>query len=97
VLCRAITSSYRPEEVQIMVLDPRRTLLGVVQGPHLRDYAYSQSTIREAIRELVAELDTRQPPPGTTQQEMMTKTFWSGPEVFVVIDDAGVWPTLTTR
>ena len=24
----------------------------------------------------------------------MTKTFWSGPEIFVVIDDAGVWPTM---
>ena len=94
VLCRAITSLYRPEEAQILVLDPRRTLLGVVQGPHLRDYAYTQSAIREALRELVAELDNRQPPPGTTQEEMMTKTFWSGPEVFVVIDDAGVWPTM---
>ncbi len=94
VLCQAITSHYRPEEAQILVLDPRRTLLGVVQGPHLRDYAYTQSAIREAIRELVAELDNRQPPPGTTQQEMMTKTFWSGPAIFVVIDDAGVWPTM---
>ncbi len=89
VLCRSITSLYRPEEAQILVLDPRRTLLGVVQGPHLRDYAYTQSAIREAIKELVAELENRQPPPGTTQQEMMTKTFWSGPEIFVVIDDAG--------
>jgi len=93
-LCRAITSMYRPEEAQILVLDPRRTLLGVVQGAHLRDYAYTQGAIREAIRELVAELENRQPPPGTTQHEMMTKTFWSGPEIFVVIDDAGVWPTM---
>ena len=67
VMCRSITSLYRPEEAQILVLDPRRTLLGVVQGPHLRDYAYTQSAIREAIKELVAELDNRQPPPGTTQ------------------------------
>jgi type VII secretion protein EccCb len=94
VLCRALTSLYRPEEAQILVLDPRRTLLGVVQGPHLRDYAYTQSAIREAIKELVAELENRQPPPGTTQEEMMTKTFWSGPEIFVVIDDAGVWSTM---
>ncbi|MGH3676758.1 MAG: type VII secretion protein EccCb [Mycobacterium sp.] len=94
VLCRAITSAYRPDEAQLLVLDPRRTLLGVVQGPHLRDYAYTQTALREAIRALVAELDNRQPPPGTTQQEMMTKKFWSGPEIFVAIDDAGVWPTM---
>ena len=94
VMCRSITSMYRPEEAQILVLDPRRTLLGVVQGPHLRDYAYTQTAIREAIRELVAELESRQPPPGTTQEEMMTKKFYSGPEIFVVIDDAGVWSSM---
>ena len=79
VLCRSITSLYRPEEAQILVLDPRRTLLGVVQGPHLRDYAYTQTAIREAIKELVAELDNRQPPPGTTQagdddEEVLVRT-----------------------
>jgi len=94
VMCRSITSLYRPEEAQILVLDPRRTLLGVVQGPHLRDYAYTQTAIREAIRDLVAELESRQPPPGTTQEEMMTKKFYSGPEIFVVIDDAGVWSSM---
>ena len=77
-----------------MILDPRRTLLGVVQGAHLREYAYTQTAIREAVRDVVAELETRQPPPGTTQEEMMTKKFWSGPEIFVVIDDAGIWPVM---
>ncbi len=24
----------------------------------------------------------------------MTKKFWSGPEIFVVIDDAGIWPVI---
>ncbi len=94
VTCRSITSLYRPEEAQILVLDPRRTLLGVVQGPHLRDYAYTQTAIREAIKDLVAELDSRQPPPGTTQEEMMTKKFWTGAEIFVIVDDAGVWSTM---
>lgn len=94
VLCRAITSQYRPDEARLVILDPRRTLLGVVQGPHLGEYAYTQTAIREAVRAVVAELDTRQPPPGTTQEEMMTKKFWSGPEIFVVIDDAGIWPVM---
>ena len=93
-LCRAITSQYTPDEARLVIVDPRRTLLGVVQGPHLGEYAYTQTAIREAIRQVVAELDNRQPPPGTTQQEMMTKKFWSGPEIFVVIDDAGLWPVM---
>jgi S-DNA-T family DNA segregation ATPase FtsK/SpoIIIE len=94
VLCRAITSHYRPDEARLVILDPRRTLLGVVQGAHLGDYAYTQTAIREAVRAVVAELENRHPPPGTTQQDMMTKRFWTGPEIFVVIDDAGIWPVM---
>ncbi|MCG5433043.1 type VII secretion protein EccCb [Mycobacterium sp. MYCO198283] len=94
VMCQAITSTYHPDEARIVVLDPRRTLLGVVQGAHLREYAYTQTAIKEAVRSVVAELDARQPPPGTSQQDMMTKKFWSGPEIFVVVDDAGVWPMM---
>jgi S-DNA-T family DNA segregation ATPase FtsK/SpoIIIE len=94
VACRAITSHYGPDEARLVILDPRRTLLGVVQGPHLGDYAYTQTAIREAVRAVAAEVDARQPPPGTTQEEMMTKKFWSGPEIFVVIDDAGIWPVM---
>ncbi len=93
-LCRAITSQYTPDQARVLILDPRRTLLGVVQGLHLGDYAYTHTAIREAVRQVVAELDDRQPPPGTTQEEMMTKKFWSGPEIFVVIDDAGLWPVM---
>jgi len=93
-LCRAITIDYTPDQARLVIIDPRRTLLGVVQGPHLGDYAYTQTAIREAVRQVVAELDNRQPPPGTTQQEMLTKKFWSGPELFVVIDDAGLWPVM---
>ena len=93
-LCRAITSQYTPDQARLVIIDPRRTLLGVVQGPHLGDYAYTQTAIRESVRQVVAELDNRQPPPGTTQEEMMAKKFWSGPEIFVVIDDAGLWPVM---
>jgi S-DNA-T family DNA segregation ATPase FtsK/SpoIIIE len=93
-VCRAITTHYTPEGARLVILDPRRTLLGVVQGPHLGEYAYTQTAIREAVRQVVAEMDSRQPPPGTTQAEMMTKKFWSGPEIFVVVDDAGIWPVM---
>ena len=34
------------------------------------------------------------PPAGASQQELLTRQFWSGPELFVVIDDASSWASI---
>jgi FtsK/SpoIIIE family len=94
VMCQEIMAAYTPQEAKLIVFDPRRTLLGVVQTEHLATYAYTTSAIKQAVAELCQELDRRQPPPGTSQQEMLTRQFWSGPRLFVVVDDASSWTTM---
>ncbi|HZA10649.1 type VII secretion protein EccCa [Mycobacterium sp.] len=91
VMCRAIMAAYTPEEAKLIVFDPRRTLLGVVQGDHLAAYAYTTTAIKQLTAELCGELERRQPPPGTSQQDMLSRQFWSGPRYFVIADDAGAW------
>jgi type VII secretion protein EccCa/type VII secretion protein EccCb len=94
VMCRAIMATHDPGEAQLLVFDPRRTLLGVVDDEHLHTYAYTTTAIREAIKGLCQQLNSRQPPPGTSQQEMLTRQFWSGPWLFVIADDAASWTTM---
>jgi hypothetical protein len=93
-MCRAITSRYSPQEAKLVLIDARRTLLGVVPDEQLAQYAYTSTHIKAVIRELHLELERRQPPPGTSQQEMLTRQFWSGPRLFVVIDDASSWTAI---
>jgi type VII secretion protein EccCb len=93
VMMVRIMRQYTPTEATIILVDPRRKLVGVVPDETwLSAYAYAPTQIRDVIAELITVLQERQPPPGTTQQEMLTKTFWTGREFFLVVDDISSWP-----
>jgi type VII secretion protein EccCa/type VII secretion protein EccCb len=84
---QAIMSRFGPEQAQITIIDPKTTLIGKVQGPHVRAYAYTADDIDTAIGELVAELQARLPPAGLTQEELLNLKSWEGAHHFVLIDD----------
>ena len=88
-----IMRSYRPDEATIILIDPRRTSVGVVPEENwLAAYAQTPERIQKTlIPELCQILDQRMPPPGATQQELATKRFWQGRELFVVIDGITTW------
>jgi S-DNA-T family DNA segregation ATPase FtsK/SpoIIIE len=90
-MCRAIMARYSPSEATIALFDPRRKLVGVVPEEWLTVYAYSTTDIREAVKQLAQLFATRMPPPGTTQQDLLTHQFWTGRRIFVVIDDITSW------
>jgi type VII secretion protein EccCa/type VII secretion protein EccCb len=91
VLCRSIMTRYRHDEATLMLIDPRRKLVGVVPDEWLTRYAYQQSDIKVAVEALRDVLEQRMPPPGASQQELLTRRFWSGREIFLIIDDMNSW------
>jgi S-DNA-T family DNA segregation ATPase FtsK/SpoIIIE len=93
-LCRSIMARYTPEQAAIAVFDPRRKLLGVVPSDRRIVYAYSNTDIAEAVKLLVQKLAGRMPPPGTDPEAMLANKFWTGPEIFVVVDDISSWTTM---
>ena len=84
---QAVTRLYTPEQAQITIIDPKTTLIGKIQGPHVRAYAYTVDDIDQVIGELAAELYTRLPPSGLTQEELLNRQRWDGPHHFILIDD----------
>jgi DNA segregation ATPase FtsK/SpoIIIE-like protein len=84
---QAITSRFSPEQAQITIIDPKTTLIGKIQGAHVRAYAYTADDIDAVIGELVAELQDRLPPSGLTQEELLNLKSWEGAHHFVLIDD----------
>ena len=90
-MCRAIMSRYSADEATIAVFDPRRKLIGVVPDDWLTVYAYSSTDIREAVKQLGQLFAGRMPPPGTNQQDMLTRQFWTGRRIFVLADDITSW------
>ena len=86
-LGQAVTRMYTPEQAQITIIDPKTTLIGKVQGPHVRAYAYTVDDIDQVIGELAAALHDRLPPSGLSQEELLNRPRWEGPHHFILIDD----------
>lgn len=101
---RAVTTGimarYQAREAGIILFDPPRTSIGVVPGSaaaeaagnkYLAAYQSSRDAIAAEVAMLCDILQQRRPPAGTTQEDLMTKRFWSGPEIFVVVDGITSW------
>lgn len=88
----AIMARYSPQAATIVLFDPTRKLVGVVpEDPWLASYAYNRDDIRTVCNDLAEVMRSRQPPPGTSQTDLLTKQFWTGREFFVVVDDISSW------
>lgn len=86
-LCTDIVQNTRAALAQLMIVDFRRTLLGVVESGHLLGYAMSAASLTSQLTDLLDVLGARMPGDDVTQQQLRTRSWWSGPEIYVVIDD----------
>mgnify|MGYP002145271163 CR=1 FL=1 len=86
-LCRAIIGQTGPDQCRLLIVDFRRTLLGVVEPPHLCGYAMSSVTTAAELTTALSVLTARLPGPGVTQQQLRDRSWWSGPDIHIVVDD----------
>ena len=76
-----------PEQAQLVVIDPRRGLLEEVPAEYLTGYWTTGAQIADEVSALAAYLLTRLPGPDVTPEQLRTRSWWRGPEVFVLVDD----------
>lgn len=84
---QAVSARMTPEQAQLTIIDPKTTLIGTIQGPCVRAYAYTPEDIDRVIAELAALVSDRLPPSGLTQEQLLARASWHGPRHFVLIDD----------
>ncbi|MFW0784409.1 type VII secretion protein EccCa [Gordonia sp. CPCC 206044] len=82
-----LTRATSPDDVKILLVDHRRTMLGVVGSDHLAGYASSATVTASMTEDLVRYLAMRLPPEDITPQQLRDRSWWSGPDVYVVVDD----------
>ncbi|MFC5951066.1 type VII secretion protein EccCa [Pseudonocardia lutea] len=87
LLARGIAARHAPEQARIVVVDPRRSLLGALPASHVIEHAGTPAAIAAAGRELAATLRRRLPGPEVTPAQLAARDWWSGPEVWVLVDD----------
>jgi S-DNA-T family DNA segregation ATPase FtsK/SpoIIIE len=87
LIARGLTERRTPAEAAIMVVDYRRSLLEVVTGEHLLAYAGSEPTLTASMRDVVQGMRNRLPGPSVTADQLRRRSWWSGPELFLIVDD----------
>ncbi|KRE53959.1 ATP-binding protein [Phycicoccus sp. Soil748] len=78
---------YTPEQAQIFAVDYRRSLLGEIPDEYLRDYFTTEEQATQNIAELATYLRSRLPGPDVTPEQLRNRSWWTGAEVFVLVDD----------
>ncbi|GAB4008793.1 type VII secretion protein EccCb [Nocardioides ultimimeridianus] len=86
-VCREVVRSRGPDEARILIVDPRRSLLGEVPAEQLVGHVTSGPAAERAIAELAAYLTQRLPGPDVDAARLRARSWWTGAEVFVVVDD----------
>ncbi len=81
------------DDAQFIIVDYRRTLLGVVEGKRLAGYATSSQTAPGLLKGVADYFKSRLPGPDITPQELRDRSWWSGPELYVIVDDYDMLPT----
>lgn len=87
VLCRELVRTRTADQAQLLVVDYRRSLLGVVDSGHLAGYAMSAAACADPLAGLIDRLARRLPGPDVTPQQLRDRSWWTGPELYVVVDD----------
>lgn len=86
-LCREIVRTKTPTQAMLSIVDFRRALLGVVESEHLGGYAISPAAVAVLLPQLLESLQTRMPPPDASQAQLRSGSWWSGPDLYVIVDD----------
>lgn len=76
-----------PAEAKIILVDFRRSMLGVIDDEYLGGYATAPQSCAELMAALANALKDRLPSNDITQQQLKERSWWSGPDLFVMIDD----------
>ena len=86
-LCREIVRTNTATEAQLLIVDFRRSLLGVIESEHIGGYAVSSAAVGALLPGFLDLLQGRMPPPDASQAQLRLRSWWSGPDIYVVVDD----------
>lgn len=91
-IAQGLMENSSPQECRFILVDFRRTLLGAVDNDYLGGYATTAHSCAETMTSLTASLMERLPPSDITQQQLKERSWWQGPDLYVLIDDYDMIP-----
>ncbi|MFS8522088.1 MAG: type VII secretion protein EccCb, partial [Micromonosporaceae bacterium] len=86
-LAASITRRLAPEQARIVLVDYRRSLLDAVTTDHRIGYGTAPEPTARLLESVAAYLQRRLPGPDVTAEQLRDRSWWTGPECFVLVDD----------
>ncbi len=89
-VAEAICARNDPSQVRFMLADYRSGLLDAVPDSHLLDAGgvnRNSASLEESVKALAANLAKRLPPSNLTTAQLRSRSWWSGPDVVLLVDD----------
>ncbi|WP_424184569.1 type VII secretion protein EccCa [Actinokineospora sp. G85] len=86
-VARRIVDTHPVERARVLVVDHRRGLLGAVPEDYLLGYGTDATSTGKLAADLAEAVRTRLPGADVTPEQLRERSWWQGPEVFVLVDD----------
>ncbi len=87
VLVKGYLQLKTPDELGIVLVDNRRTLLDVVPEEYQLAYCTDNDQTAAVATEIAQSLRKRLPGPDVTSEQLRNRSWWKGLEVLFVVDD----------
>ncbi|MFF4756910.1 type VII secretion protein EccCb [Streptomyces sp. NPDC002514] len=87
LIMKKITERYTPERARFVIGDYRRSLMRVAPDSYEAEYAAMPAALESLVPDICAVMKKRMPGPEVTPQELHDRSWWSGPELFLIVDD----------
>ncbi|MDH6113191.1 S-DNA-T family DNA segregation ATPase FtsK/SpoIIIE [Kitasatospora sp. MAP12-15] len=87
MLIKQITERYPADQAGIVVGDYRRALLGAVPPEYLVEYAAAQPAMSAIVDMLRGACARRLPGPDVTAEQLRNRSWYTGKDMFVIVDD----------
>ncbi len=87
LVAESVVGRYTPDEARLIFIDYRRSLLDSADTEHCIGYAASSAAAAPLINDVREALVKRLPPPDLTPQQLRSRSWWEGSDLFLVVDD----------
>ncbi len=86
-LATSVTRRFSPTEARIILVDYRRSLMDLPESDHRIGYGIQAQTTTDLMESVAGYMERRLPGPDVTAQQLRERSWWQGPELFVLVDD----------
>ncbi|WP_129842970.1 type VII secretion protein EccCa [Streptomyces sp. RFCAC02] len=86
-IAHQVVAAYPPDRGKLIILDHGMTMLREFDGPSLLGYSTTHERSMEILAGLAEGLKKRIPGSDVTPEQLRDRSWWTGPEIFVIVDD----------